>query len=109
MGRRGRGRGCIEYSQVERTHYMNVCRNACLCKCVCSSTTDISVSASCASHKWVCPELYRPSIPSPVPCMVVQVEVCGSQGLVDEAQSLMKHAEQLKRDKERMLEKKVPS
>ena len=37
----------------------------------------------------------------------MQVEVCGSEGNVDEAQSLMKHADQLKRDKERMLEKKV--
>ena len=39
--------------------------------------------------------------------MVVQVEVSGSQGQVDHAQSLMMRAEQLKRDKERMLEKKV--
>ena len=43
----------------------------------------------------------------PPPCMVVQVEVSGNQGEVDYAQSLMMRAEQLKRDKERMLEKKV--
>lgn len=35
------------------------------------------------------------------------MEVSGNQGQVDHAQSLMMRAEQLKRDKERMLEKKV--
>ena len=64
----------------------------------------MSVSVTgCHISEW----LYPASSPSPGPCCGVQVEVCGSEGLVDEAQSLMKHAEQLKRDKERMLEKKV--
>lgn len=50
---------------------------------------------------------YIPPLPPSPGLSLVQVEASGSEGNVDEAQSLMRHAEQLKRDKERMLEKKV--